>query len=333
MAPKKIHENALRGQLGISLIETRVLKMGYVWYPTGGLEAGIDGLIEIRDPATGAVLNSIVQVQSKATANPFLKETPASFEYICDERDIEYWLGGNTPVILIVSRPSTDEAYWVHVQKYFADLSARKSRRVVFDKQRDRFDESCADALKCLAAPRSLGLYSSPIPKSERLYSNLLSVASYAPTLYLAQTHHRFGSALRAELQAAGLHDATEWVLREGSVLSFHDLTESPWPQLCDRGTVEEFDTDDWALSDDPDRQRTFVWLLNEALRQFVATDLQYSRSHDAYYFHATSDLSNRVFSYQSLAQQTSRIVFRGYPSKKDPDGEMARGRGILYPL
>ncbi|MHB8577684.1 MAG: hypothetical protein ACYDCQ_20415, partial [Dehalococcoidia bacterium] len=50
-----------------------------------------------------------------------------------------------------------------------------------------------------------------------------------------------------------------------------------------------------------------------------VNEDVCYTRAHRRYYFRPSSDLSDRVFSYQSLAQQTSRAVFRGYRSKKDP--------------
>ncbi len=43
MNAKKIHKNSLLGQRGINLIERRVLEMGFIWYPTGSVEAGIDG--------------------------------------------------------------------------------------------------------------------------------------------------------------------------------------------------------------------------------------------------------------------------------------------------
>jgi hypothetical protein len=66
-AHKRITTAQLTGQKGINLIEKRVLDMGFLWHPTGNIEAGIDGAIEIRDDATGDVLNNIVQVQSKAT--------------------------------------------------------------------------------------------------------------------------------------------------------------------------------------------------------------------------------------------------------------------------
>ena len=41
--------------------------MGWMFYETGGVEAGIDGYIELRDEATGVVGNLVLQVQGKAT--------------------------------------------------------------------------------------------------------------------------------------------------------------------------------------------------------------------------------------------------------------------------
>jgi hypothetical protein len=149
---KKIHQNSIIGQEGVNLVERLVLKMGFLWYATPGMEAGIDGVIEIRDKITGAVYNKIIQVQSKATEKRFPAETADKFHYICDENDLQYWLEGNTPVILVVSRPRTDEAYWVSVKSYFKDPEKRASRRVVFDKKRDRFDERSTKALMDLAS-------------------------------------------------------------------------------------------------------------------------------------------------------------------------------------
>ncbi|ASC73673.1 hypothetical protein XM38_046450 [Halomicronema hongdechloris C2206] len=65
--PKKIGKRDITGQKGINVIEEIVLEMGFLWYPTGGVEAGIDGFIEIRDDVTEEVTNSIIQVQGKAT--------------------------------------------------------------------------------------------------------------------------------------------------------------------------------------------------------------------------------------------------------------------------
>ena len=191
MSAKKIHCSSVIGQQGVNLIEKVVLEMGYLWYPTGGTEAGIDGSIEIRDPETGEVANSIVQVQSKATANPFQAETESGFDYLCSEKDLDYWMRGNAPVILVVSRPQSEEAYWVSIKDYFADPKRRAARKVRFDKTRDRFDEGCAAALVELAVPRDAGLYFAPPPVTELVYSNLLRVSHFPERLYVGQTDYR----------------------------------------------------------------------------------------------------------------------------------------------
>src|SRR5688572_24158684 len=103
MHPKKIASTTLLGERGVNLIAGLVMEMGLVWYPTGTVEAGIDGHIELRDAATGEVHNVVIGVQSKATDRPFANEDGTGFDYYCDPRDLEYWLKGNLPVILVVS--------------------------------------------------------------------------------------------------------------------------------------------------------------------------------------------------------------------------------------
>jgi len=49
--------------------------MGWLWHQTSVFDAGIDGYIELRDPTSGAALNSIIQVQSRATQGKFTAET------------------------------------------------------------------------------------------------------------------------------------------------------------------------------------------------------------------------------------------------------------------
>ena len=72
MKRKRIDQRDITGQKGINLIEKVVLEMGCLWHPTN-LEAGIDGLIEIRDPVSGDVTNCILQVQSKASSSTTLR--------------------------------------------------------------------------------------------------------------------------------------------------------------------------------------------------------------------------------------------------------------------
>ena len=318
MSGKKIHKNSLIGQQGINLIEKRVLEMGFVWYPTGGIEAGTDGIIELRDSTTGNVFNSIIQVQSKATESSFQAETSEGFDYLCKERDLDYWLQGNAPVILVVSRPRSDEAYWVSIKDYFQDLTRRGERKVHFDKQHDRFDQNCGSALAKLAMPQDAGIYLSPPPRRERLWSNLLEVTYFAEKLYIAHTKFLAPQELRAAFRVMEARPGLEWLLKNKQIFSFHNLEEYPWREICDTSTLESFDTSEWAYSQDADRQREFVWLLNKALQEKIWPEILYSWKKECYYVRATRDLSPRTFSYQSLAKKTNRTVFQGYPSKRD---------------
>lgn len=324
MSAKKIHRSSIVGEQGINLIQGIVLSMGHMWYPTGGVEAGIDGYVEIRDAVTSDVTNSIVQVQSKAGLSFFRAETETSFEFRCNDRDLNYWMQGNTPVVLVVSKPQTGEAYWISIKDYFRDPRKRAERKVRFDKRRDRFDEHCASALAELAVPQDAGLYSAPPPVQETLHSNLLEVSHFPERLYIGQTDYREGKQIRAKLGAHGAQENDEWFPKRGSVYSFIDLSEAPWDEICDQGTVEEFDSEEWAYSEDRDQQREFVHLLNQCLRAKArALGLRYSKDLDCYYFEATNDLSEFKLGYQSIINETSRTVFRGYPKKNKP-GEIA---------
>lgn len=129
---KKLTPQTLLGQRGANLVERIVLEMHYAWRPLLIFDVGIDGEIEICDPQTGEATNLLLRVQVKATGQEFQRETSNSFEYSCNRRDLDYWLRGNAPVILIVCRPDTSEAYWVSVKDYFKDPTVLKTSRISF---------------------------------------------------------------------------------------------------------------------------------------------------------------------------------------------------------
>jgi len=128
---KKYTKSQITGGHGASLIAERVFSMGHVYQATGDLEAGIDGYIEIRDPETEEATGLTVAVQSKATAGRVTAETNERFEYLLDERDLDYWLSGNLPVLLVVSRPQSGEAYYKSIKEYFS--SGEDARQLLID--------------------------------------------------------------------------------------------------------------------------------------------------------------------------------------------------------
>lgn len=317
MAGKRIDQRKITGQLGINLIERIVLRMKYLWHPSNSeLDVGIDGVIEICDPATGEASNCIVQVQSRSLGE-FTAETDTQFEYACGQRDLDYWLAGNTPVILVISRRATEEAYWISVKDYFQTPERRASRRVIFNKQANRFDDTCAKALRELAVPRDAGLYFAPVPRKESLVSNLLRVTKLPADIFIAKTPFRAAGQVWFHARSNGLRIGGEWVLKSKEILSAHNLREYPWTQLCDPGTAERFDPEDWARADDPEKQSEFLELLHHCLRNMLAPhDVVYDKRLDIFYFKATRNLAPRRLSYPSLKQLADKTVFGPYESK-----------------
>lgn len=317
MPPKRIDQRDITGDRGIALIHSIVGEMGFVWNPTG-IEAGIDGYIEIRDTVTGEMTNFVIQVQSKATDKDFQAETIDGFDYYCDARDLDYWMGGNAPVILIRSRPSTNEAYWVSIKDYFKDLSKRATKKVHFDKVKDKFDAKCKDGLVELAKPSASGIYLAPLPKTEKLVSNLLPVLSFGEKIYIAETKYRSPKTLWEKLRGLVKEPGNEWILNNKQIISFHDLNEFPWSEIC-LGAAEEFDAEEWAYTTELEKRNIFVQLLNLALSQKLSPDVRLEKKLGYYFFAATKNLAPKELSYKSLIQNTSRVVFQGYKKKKDP--------------
>lgn len=317
---KRIGRSSIIGEQGIAHIRRTVLDMGHMFYETGGVEAGIDGYIELRDHETGQVGNLILQVQGKATERERLPaETPDSFEWPCTEADIRYWRQGTAPVLLVIVQTKTNRAYWKSVRDYFADADAMRRHSIVFDRRNDVFDVSARAAISAVAASTKPGAIAPPTRVAEHLVSNLVPIERFGSKLFLAETNYednkQFGAASRSLMEDV----PGEWIVKNGRVLSFHDLDDQPWSELCDHGTVEVFDSSEWAYTTDTDRQRDFVQLLNRSLREIVRDDLVFDRDRHVFYFRPLDGRRNRSFSYRAFRKSTARNVVKFYSKKKSP--------------
>jgi len=309
---KRIAQSDITGEKGIALIHQITLDMGFVWNPTK-LEAGIDGYIEVRDHHTAEVSNCILQVQSKAGPSWFKAETEATFEFICDERDLNYWLAGNCPVVLVVSRPDIREAYWVSLKDYFRDPLRRKARKIVFDKAHDKFNADCRERLAQLAIRRTSGLYLNALPRDEVLISNLLPVQSFPRRLFRAKSSLRFPHQVWDRLGNERDPRPREWLLHNGSLYAFHDLTMEPWKKACSSSTTENLSSEEWSRSSDPNQRHVFVRLLTECLTALLHRQgVRFSRNKEHYFFEATRTFTERKVGGLS--------VFKPYSSKTDSE-------------
>jgi hypothetical protein len=283
--------------------------MGFLWNPST-LDAGIDGYIEIRDPNTGEARNLIIAVQSKATATLGVGE---EISFICKERDIEYWLQGNLPVIVVHVILDRKEAYWVSVKDYFKQSERRSARKIVFDPQKSKLQKGSATELLALARPSDSGLYFSPPPVHESLITNLLPV-TFPSKIHFAETSFRWYGALRNELKQKTEKYYNDFILAGKMILTFHDLREAPWKDVCDIGTAETFDTSEWAQSQDINRRNEFATLLGKCLRQLCyARDCAYSDMQECFYINGARTLKPKRHAFKGLKRNTSHTVFQGY--------------------
>jgi tetratricopeptide (TPR) repeat protein len=142
--PKKLPVEHTTSAAAVDRIANFVHLMDHEFHQFGPPETGIDGSIELSDPATHTMTGKVIFMQSKSHTGVFEKETENAFEFPLERRDLDGWLALTVPVILIVSRPARDQYFWVDIKNYF-EQSARSERAVVeFDKDRDRFTEDCS---------------------------------------------------------------------------------------------------------------------------------------------------------------------------------------------
>lgn len=307
------------GQRGVNIVERIVLEMGYVWNATY-FEAGIDGYIEIADPETGEATNKIVQVQVKAVENDFQSDNGQEFSFTCERAHIDYWLNGTAPVILVVCKIRTGEAYWVNVADFFSDPERRKGCTIRFDRKSDRFDSSAANRLLESAAPEG-GLYLGPVPKEEKLISNLFPVFRMPERIFVADTEFRDRDEVVEALKPLERPEIREWMLKDRKLYSIHDLRREPLVGLCDRGTAEPFDIEEWSDSDDPVVLRDFVRIMNLCLGQF-RFDRGFGYDHESgkTFFAAPIDGSERRIQCQSLEKTGTRTVVKKLFAKEGSD-------------
>lgn len=264
--PKSGTRNAKRVQpakkierQGIALIGSVVADMGHFWNEPQN-DFGTDGFIELVDPQADKAANRIVLVQSKATSVAF-GERPVAFT--CDSG--------------------------VSIKDYFQrNPKQRETRRIVFDRDEDRFDKSAARALWDLGRPRHDGLHLGTPPVHESLVSNLLPVERFPETIYVADTRARNHREARARFDKEPGRWPRSWILWAGRVCSFTHPEGTALGAICD-GPIASFPSSNWAYSEDKDERRRFVWLLKAALDEQMRSALRSSR--DLTWVAATDDL------------------------------------------
>jgi hypothetical protein len=309
------------GDEGHTFAARIVTALGQTWHDRR-VDHGIDGEIELIDPATRQPLNRLVLVQSKASNSPFPGETDAGFHFLISNDDIAYWTNGTNPVIVVCSHPLADEIWWAPATRASPPGPGGKSWKIEFDKSTDRLDRNAVPAL--LTLDRRWETRPSPvsIQRSERLVTNLLALVETPPSIYVAPTWLTDVRQLGPELRKRGYH-RSDWLLRDRTIFSFTDPKSSALGSFVEGG-IETIDAEEWSESKDTETTNRFVDLLRQTLREQEHQSLAVHGKQRYFYFRATRDLSDRRVATNSKSK--GRTVFTGYENKRKP-GEIAEYR------
>jgi hypothetical protein len=285
-----------------------VTAMGHLWREKG-VDYGVDGEIELVND--GQALNRVLWVQSKAQgdAQRFSGETERGFRYMCRQVDIDYWLSGTAPVILVCSHPDSVQAWFKHLPSWFADAKRRRERYVEFDKEHDRFDASAGRALLNLGADAASGVYLRPPPRHETLTTNLLAVDHVADQVHLAPSRCHDWSDANPRLIKAGHDLMSDVVFHGGNVYSFRRFDEPPLDVLAD-GAPEMIGTEELVGTGTETEIQLLRWLLNATVKDIFGRDLRFHPDRHYLYFRAPADGKDRKL---RVGRGSGRTVVQRY--------------------
>jgi hypothetical protein len=315
---KRITDSQLLGELGETAVKKIVLEMQFIYDARGRLEAGTDGIMELRDPKTGAPLGKLLGVQVKSTeSGQYIRENDRSFEYLLKPDDLKYWRTSDIPVIIVLWRKSDETAYWKDV----TDCVEGEERRLRFDKHADVFDARCADRMGALTIDRrSPGVFLPPLNQGEEAIINLLRI-KLPDEIFLATSPFASGRDAIPELVK---HDNTrfDWVIRKRRFVSFFDPRDYATRAIIDLDQVEAIDTKLFAFNDDLDDTNDMIDLLRRTVERQTSAQLAYLRKERLFHFRATGISKSRSYRYVANVNETSSKVVSAYANKKNPKGQ-----------
>jgi hypothetical protein len=313
---KTITRQQLAGSQGEAFVKERANAMGFLFSTYGQPEAGIDGLLELRDPKTGAVGGRLVAVQVKTTDDgSYTADDGNHFEHLMDPQDVAYWSGCNLPVIVVLLHLGRREAFWKSVDAG----EGAGSRRLRIDRAKDKFDETARDAIADLCVAKSgFGVWFPTLKGGEPGHMNLVEVV-LPKVAYVGASPFKTGRQALAELLEKEARPPDDWVIRKGEFMSFRDPRTGPVARIVDVGSIDEVSPDDIGFPDDEADERTFIELLRRTLGAQLDGLLVYSKDQKAFYFAPDAEKIEQTYHYMSLKQRASAEVVKKY----EKDGKL----------
>jgi len=156
------------------------------------------------------------------------------------------------------------------------------------------------------------------------LYSNFVPLLDFPKKIFVAPAKVSTYPQAWAKLRGREKGFVTNaWLLNNNNVFSFHDPDDSSLRRIADVNSVEAHDTEDFALSDDPEKRRIFVQLANGALRDDLHLEgVWYWRKDGVYSFAGFPDDEPRTYTYRNVRLKSTLTVVGHYEKTRKKDGK-----------
>jgi nucleoside phosphorylase len=162
----------------------------------------------------------------------------------------------------------------------------------------------------------------------EESFANLIPLRHFPDTLYIApatsKTRKQSWFLLKeGASDNSAAHVSGAWTLYEGNLYSFVDPERSRLKKIIDVGGLDQFDTKEWAFSEDENKRRLFVHLLNAALHEDLwSQGVRYYGDQDVYAFMGRPDEPPRRLKYGNVKMRSTVTVVSHYEHKSSKTGK-----------
>lgn len=292
--PKFYDKRTLNHEQAVAWVKQQIFDMRFAFNETH-TEAGIDAYVELADPQTGAAAACFLGVQVK-TQEQFSAENAEQFSFYPDADSLNYWVSCQIPVLLVVCKSRTAEAYAVFVQEYFKLPENRTKKTIIFNKQNHRFlaGESWQRRLLETSVPRSRGLAFPADPAPEDMSSNLLEVI-LPETVYSGTTTLKDRRDVIEALKRVD-SPASEFIVREGTIWTVHCLYESVWSSIVSNPSIKPTRFSELAFHKDLAKRDYARELLNHCLSARLRLEqIFWSRDEEMFIFNPRRVQDKRI--------------------------------------
>ena len=217
-------------------------------------------------------------------------------------------------MLLVCSRPRTDEAYFRNVQEWAKDLARRATGLIDFDKRRDRFDATATARFFSLEARERIVVEPpGPLREPERVLTNLLPIRWDVTEVWSIPAPSDSWGEIFARARDAGI-PRSDVALRGGRLWSLSPMTVAYLRAVESRGPVEAASVAALAESPDRDDESFLAELARRSLLNQHHRQLRWFPPMKAVYFRLWEDRPKRRYIWSG---GTGRTVVSPRPSRK----------------